>query len=189
MASADKPNPFSAPLEKGYTPAYARTRKLVFLAMLTSIAVVLHLVELSLPNPTPWLRLGLANIITLSVLAIYGLGEGLLVGMLRILLGSFISGNLLGPTFLLALSGGLGSILAMWLTLHTAGRYFSLVGVSLIGAYVHTLIQLGVAYWVLIRHVGIFSLLPIFLGMALITGFLNGLGALILTRHLWRLTQ
>jgi heptaprenyl diphosphate synthase len=187
MGSVAKPNSFSTPVE-GYTPVYARTRKLVFLAMLTSAAVVLHLVELGLPNPTPWLRLGLANIITLSVLASYGLGEGLMVGVLRIVLGSFIGGNLLAPTFLLSFCGGLSSILAMWFTITFAGRFFSLIGVSLIGAYTHTLTQLGVAYWVLIRHPGIFSLLPIFLGMALITGFLNGLGALILTRHLAKLT-
>jgi heptaprenyl diphosphate synthase len=189
MASAAKPDPLSPPAEGIYTPAYARIRKLVFLAMLTSVAVVLHLLELALPNPTPWLRLGLANIISLSVLAIYGLGEGLIVGGLRILLGSFISGNLFGPAFLLSLSGGLTSTLAMWLTLSVAGRYFSLIGVSLIGAYVHTLTQLGVAYGVLIQHLGIFLLLPIFLGMALITGFLNGLGALILTQHLSKLTR
>ncbi len=185
MASATNP----APVAGIYSPAYARTRKLVFLAMLTSLAVVLHLVELSLPNPTPWLRLGLANIIVLSVLAIYGLKEGLAVGGLRIVLGSFISGNLFGPTFILSISGGLSSILAMWLALFFAGRYFSLIGISLIGAYVHTLTQLWVAYLVLIKHIGIFSLLPVFLGVALITGFLNGLGAQILTRHLSKLTK
>lgn len=183
MALATNP----APVEGIYSPAYARTRKLVFLSMLTSLAVVLHLVERSIPNPTPWLRLGLANIIILSVLAIYGLKEGLVVGMLRIVLGSFISGNLFGPTFILSLSGGISSILAMWLTLIFFGRYFSLIGVSLIGAYVHTLTQLWVAYLVLIKHLGIFSLLPIFLVVALITGFLNGLGAQILTRHLSKL--
>ncbi len=189
MASVAKPDPDSGSVKGGYTSAYARTRKLVFLAMLTSVAVVLHLVELSLPNPTPWLRLGLANIIILSVLATYGLKEGLVVNVLRIVLGSFISGNLLGPTFILSLSGGLSSILAMWLTLSFAGRYFSLIGVSLIGAYTHTITQLGVAYWVLIKHYGIFYLLPVFLGVALLTGFLNGLGALVLTRQLARLTK
>jgi heptaprenyl diphosphate synthase len=147
------------------------------------------MLELSLPNPTPWLRLGLANIIILSVLATYGLKEGLVVNILRIVLGSFISGNLLGPAFLLGISGGFSSILAMWLALSLAGRYFSLIGVSLIGAYMHTITQLGVAYLVLIKHSGIFSLLPIFLGVAFITGLLNGLGAIILTRQLAQLTQ
>jgi heptaprenyl diphosphate synthase len=189
MVSAVKQNNILGQNGEGCLPAYARTRKLVFLAMLTSLAVVLHLLELALPNPTPWLRLGLANIITLSVLAVYGLGEGLLVGLLRIILGSFLGGNLLGPTFLLALSGGICSVLAMWLTIYLGGRYFSLIGVSLVGAYVHTLVQLEVAYWVLLKHAGIFSLLPVFMAVALVTGFLNGLGALILTRQILRVSQ
>jgi len=183
MASADKLRPFSAP-EGTYSSSYVRTRKMVFLALLTSLALVLHLVELALPNPTPWLRLGLANIITLTVLVIYGLGEGLIVGLVRIFLGSLISGQLFGPAFILSISGGTMSILAMWASYMIAGKYFSLIGLSLIGAYVHTLTQLGVAYMVLIQHREVFSLLPIFLTVALVSGFLNGLGATVLTRHL-----
>ncbi len=184
MPSAASPDKANNLKKQEYAADYLHTRKLVFLAMLASIALALHILELALPNPTPWLRLGLANIITLTILSIYGLKEALTVGIIRIVLGSFISGNLFGPAFLLGFSGGILSIFTMWLALFIAGRYLSLIGISLIGAYTHTLTQLALASFILIGHTGIFFLLPVFMIMALLTGLLNGVGALILTNHL-----
>ena len=165
-------------------PGYERTRKLVFLSLLTTFAVVLHLLELSLPNPTPWLRLGLANIVVLCALALFGFKEGVAVNFLRIVLGGFLGGTLFGPGFILSFCGGMLSVLAMGLALGCWGRFLSLVGVSLIGAYVHVITQLLVAYYLLIQHRGLFYLLPLFLLVSLLTGVVNGLGAEILSRHL-----
>ncbi|MBI5788332.1 MAG: Gx transporter family protein [Candidatus Schekmanbacteria bacterium] len=167
-----------------YPQSYIRTRKLMFLALLTTFALALHMLELSLPNPTPWLRLGLANIIILATLALFGFKAGLAVNFLRIILGAFLSGSIFSPAFLMSFGGGLSSVLVMGLTLKLGKNIFSLIGVSVIGAYVHILTQLWLAYWILIQHPGIFSLLPLFLVISLLTGLINGLGAEILKRQM-----
>jgi heptaprenyl diphosphate synthase len=148
--------------------------------------VALHTVEAGLPNPTPWLRLGLANIITLLALVMYGFKEGLAVNVLRIFIGSTISTGLFGPTFLMALSGGVTATVAMYLAWRYLGGFLSLIGISVIGAYIHTFAQVVVAYSVFIRHMEVFTLLPVLLTFAVITGFINGLATHILYHHLGR---
>lgn len=65
------------------------------LAVLVSIAVVIHTVEaaLPLPMPVPGVRLGLANMITLLTIVLYGARSGLLVAVLRSVIGSLIGGT------------------------------------------------------------------------------------------------
>ena len=72
-----------------------KTFHLTYIAILVTFAVVIHTVEaaLPLPMPVPGVRLGLANIITILTLILYGLRSALLVTVLRILLGSFFVGN------------------------------------------------------------------------------------------------
>ena len=168
---------------------FERTRRLVFLALLTAFAVALHTIETGLPNPTPWLRLGLANIITLLTLVIYGFRNGMMVCILRIFIGSIITTGLFGPAFFMSLSGGVASTVVMHLAWRRLGRFFSLIGVSVIGAYTHSFTQVVVAYFFFVRHREIFMLLPVFLVTAVVTGFVNGLGAHILYQHLKRITR
>ncbi len=179
---------FSNSAPKEIPASFLRTRKLAQMSMFTALAIVLHVLELSIPNPLPWLRLGLANIIILTILVLYGLWEGLTVNVFRIVLGGFITGTLFGPAFWLGISGGLVSTLAMWLAYVIAGRYMSPVGLSLVGSYTHTLTQLGVAYFLLIQHRGLFLLLPFFLTAALFSGFITGIAALVIIEHLRKLS-
>lgn len=173
----------------GMSETFEKTRRLAFLALLTAFAVTLHTIEAGLPNPTPWLRLGLANIITLLTLVIYGFRDGMTVCVLRIFIGSIITTGLFGPTFFMALSGGLVSTTVMHLAWRYLRKYFSLIGISVIGAYTHSFTQMTVAYFFFIHHQEIFMILPIFLITAVITGFINGLGTHILYHHLRRLTH
>ncbi|MEW6380341.1 MAG: Gx transporter family protein [bacterium] len=43
----------------------------------------------------PWLRLGLANIIIMVVIVLYGVKDGLLVSFLRAIVGSILIGTFL----------------------------------------------------------------------------------------------
>ncbi len=183
------PLPTSLSVSSPLPPTYVRTRKLVFLALLTTFAFAMHILEMSLPNPTPWLRLGLANIIILTTLVLFGFRAGVIVNLLRIMLGAFLSGSLFSPGFALSFSGGMLSVIVMGIAYKLWSEYFSLIGISLIGAYTHILTQLVVAYYLLIQHQGLFYLLPLFLIVSLVTGFINGLAAQVLTRHLRVLIQ
>ena len=155
-------------------------RKLVFLSLMTALAMVLQIMESILPNPAPWIRLGLANVIILIVLSLFGIKEGLMVTGLRVVLAATLLGTIFGPTFWLSLSGGISSTLAMGFLMSFFPAKFSLIGVSIIGAYVHNLVQLLVATLLIIRQSGLIYLLPILLFTALIAGFVTGVAASLL---------
>jgi len=134
------------------------------IALLVSLACVLQIAESLIPHPVPGLRLGLANIITLVALVNLGFGYALEITVLRTVLSSFIMGTFMSPGFILSFASGVMSTLTMgflyWLARATKQRLFSIVGISVAGALVHNIVQLGLAYFIMIRHAGIFVFLP-----------------------------
>ena len=84
-----------------------KARKLTELAMLTSLALIIFIVELQLPNPfpIPGVKLGLANIITVYAVYRYRAREAFLIVLIRILLGSFFSGNMMALMY--SMAGGM----------------------------------------------------------------------------------
>lgn len=70
-------------------------KHLVTLAMFTTMALVIFVVEAQIPVPVPipGIKLGLANIITLFVLQKYRVRDALAVLVLRIFLGSLFTGH------------------------------------------------------------------------------------------------
>lgn len=161
-----------------------RLRYKVYLSLLTSLAIVVHTLESSFPTPFPWLRFGLSNIITLAVIILFGLKAGITVTLLRIFIGSLLTGTFLTPTFFLAFSGGMASTVVLAFANRYFSSWFSIIGISIIGAYTHTFVQVLVAYFILIKHFQIFLLLPFFLTFSLFTGFVSGLGANYLIKYL-----
>lgn len=155
-------------------PASPHNRKLVVLAILVGLGVVLHRVEALLPLPSPWVKLGLANVITLVTMVYYGFSEAVIVTLLRIFLGGIFGGTFLGPTFFLSLVGGLAAVGVMGLV-HTLGqRWFSLVGVSVSAAYAHTTAIFLCVFLFFIPQKTFLQLLPVFLTFSLVTGILTG---------------
>lgn len=156
-------------------------RQIKKIALLVACAAVLQIAESLIPHPIPGVRLGLANMITLVALVQLGFRIAVEIAVLRTVVSSLILGTFLSPTFILSLSGALASTLVMSLfyRLSTAerGLPFSLIGISLIGASTHNLVQVGLVYLLLIQHSGIFLLLP-WLGIsAVIMGWINGVVA------------
>lgn len=121
-------------------------RKMAILSALLSISLVLAVVENMLgalvPLPIPGVKLGLANIISMFILSYFSLPAALVVALLRTFLASLFSGSL--GMFLFSAPGAVLSILAMAAAQRWV-RPLSLVGVSMIGACVHNLSQVGVA--------------------------------------------
>src|SRR5574343_173870 len=68
-------------------------------AWLATAAVGLSLVDAAIPSPLPGVKPGLANIVTLIVLARYGWGTAVWVSALRVLAGSLLLGFFLTPVF------------------------------------------------------------------------------------------
>lgn len=154
------------------------TRRLVILGLFVAIAGVLHAVEgwLPLPLPVPGAKLGLANVISLLVISLFGWRDALPVAVLRVFLGTLLGGAFLGPTFIMGMSGAVASVLGMACVYHYWRSTFSLVGISVIGAVLHNVAQITVAA-ALVDNVGLFWYLPYLLLFALPTGVGTGLVA------------
>ncbi len=159
-------------------------REMVYLSLLSTFAIVIHSLEMVFPSPLPWLRLGLANIMTLVTLILFGLKAGLFVTTIRVLVGSLLSGSFLNPGFFLSFSGGIMSTLAMGLMISIFRNAFGPIGISLIGAFTHNLTQIAMAYIMIVKRKEIFLLTPVILGFAIITGTFNGIASSLLSDHL-----
>jgi len=160
-----------------------KSRREVLLALFSALAIGVHTLEVLLPSPLPWLRLGLANILTLCALFLFGGRAAWMVTLTRIGMGGLLLGTFFSPTFFLALAGGVIATALMTFGRTIAGKHLGPVGISLLGAAGHVLGQLLVAGW-LLQHAGLWHLLPYLLLLAVATGTMNGLAADLLLERL-----
>ena len=153
-----------------------RRPEIFHIALLSAYAIGIHSIEALIPTPIPWLRFGFANIVTLTTLLLYGLKAGLTVTLIRVFVGSLITGTFLGPAFVLSLSGGVSSTLIMWVAKILFGRLLSPIGLSLIGALIHNIVQLFFAYLFFVRRIeAIIFISPLIILFGTMTGAFNGI--------------
>jgi len=148
------------------------------LGMLLGVALALYAVESALPSPFPFMRIGLANIATLLALVTLGFADALTVTVLRVIISSLVVGTFLGPGFGLAMAGGVAGALGMGLAVRYALPPLSIVGVSVVGAALHNMAQLGVLAGFYTGPGPALRLLPAALFVAAATGLATGLFAL-----------
>ncbi len=149
-------------------------RKVSLLSLMLALAITLNLAEVFL-LPTaviPGFKIGLANIISLIVLYIYGIKELWIVVLLRILLVAILSGSLLLPNFYMSFFAGIFSSLI--LMIFYSFKLFSLPALSILAAYIHVFIQMIVAS-IIIDSIAILLLSPYLLYLSMITGFVTGI--------------
>lgn len=153
-----------------------KTRRMVLLALFVAIASVLHVVEswMPLPLPVPGIKLGLANIISLIVIATFGWRDAMYVVIVRVFLASLFGGLFLGPSFAMSMSGAVFSTAAMAYAFLHWRFTFSLIGISIIGAAVHNVAQILVAACV-VSSVTLLWYLPYLILFALPTGVATGI--------------
>jgi uncharacterized membrane protein/energy-coupling factor transporter transmembrane protein EcfT len=148
------------------------------LSVLIATAAVFQLSESMLPYPIPGLRLGLANIISLIILFQFGYKPALVVTLLRTVVSSFIIGSFLSPGFVLSFTAGLASIsvaaFCLRLSAYIPFLQLSPLGVGIIGAFVHNMVQLLLAYVMFFNHPGIFVLVPWLTLGSVVLGALSG---------------
>lgn len=145
------------------------------IAWLTAAAVLIHIFESAIPTFFPGLKPGLANIVVITVLVIYGWRTAAWVSILRVLVGSLLLGTFLSPTFLMSLAGALASVGILWLASQLPGKGFSAIGYSLLAAMAHMSGQFVCAYLLFIPHAGLWHLYPILLTVAVVLGMINGI--------------
>lgn len=160
----------------------SRIKKLVFLGLLTSLAVIVYSIELQLPSLTslPGIKMGLSNMVSLSALILLGPKEAFSVLILRILLGSLLTGQV--SSMLFSLSGGILSNLGMILLYFLSKKQITLWILSMSGAILHSIGQLLVAF-IIVRTPSLILYLPLLLVSSLISGYFIGLGSHFIVKH------
>ncbi len=140
---------------------------------LLMLAVSMHVLEAGLPGLGPWLKPGLANVVTLITLVLLGPRAALTLAIARVCAGAMLIGTMLTPTFVMSLSGAVSAAIAMLIAWRLLPG-ISLIGVSLLGAMAHMLAQFAVVEALFIQQMALYYLLPPFLMVSCLTGWFNG---------------
>lgn len=156
-------------------------RTLTRLAVLIAIGSTLQIAESLIPKPLPWLRLGLANGVTLLVIARMGAAPALGVAAVRVVLGGLILGTFGGPAFALSAAGSGAAWLVMALAWRGLAPPLSLLGVSVLGSAAHVAGQLTALSLLLGLGRGVLALAPVLVATAVPLGLVTG--AVILAVH------
>ena len=140
--------------------------------MLTALAMIFGYVEVLIPFSfgIPGIKLGLANLVIVLALYMLPVSQALSIQVARIVLISFLFGNM--SMMLYSLAGGLLSFCVMSLLRRIQG--FSVIGVSIAGGVSHNIGQLIVAMLV-VKNLKLTYYLPALLIAGLVTGALIGL--------------
>ena len=86
-----------------------QSKKMMTMAIMVALGVILNRLEALLPLPSPWIKLVLANLMTLVALVFLGFKEAVFVTFLRVVIGSILGGTFLGSTFFLSLVGSIAA--------------------------------------------------------------------------------
>ena len=159
-------------------------RRLTELALLSSVALIIFVIELRIPNPfpIPGVKLGLANIVTVYAVFRYRPAETAMIVTVRLLLGAMFSGN---PSALLYSAAGAVCCLLGMLALRHILPEKQLWLCSVIGAMLHNIGQITAAV-ILMRSPGVIAYLPLLLVKGSLAGAFTGLCAQLLLNRIKR---
>ena len=166
------------------------TRKLVYLALLSAIALTIFMIEAQIPAlvPIPGIKLGLSNIVTVFTVFAIGPWEGAAVLFVRIFLGAVFAGNF--SSILYSGAGGLCAILVtMGLRRILTKKQLWVAGC--LGAMAHSVGQMAMAIFVT-GTPAIIIYLPIMVACSIVTGLFTGLCAQVLVNrrgNLWKISS
>jgi len=166
------------------------TKKITLTSMMVAIALVLNYIEMLIPINfgIPGVKIGLANIVSLTTLFILGPIPAISVQIGRILLGGLMFGS--GISILYSLSGGLLSISIMIAIYKFDRPKLSIIGISAIGAVFFNIGQLVIAT-LMIQSLNIVYYLPILIIFGAIMGVFVGIVSKYLVKALnsWKLVN
>lgn len=158
-----------------------KTKKVAFLGVLTSVALVLSYIEAILPPiwaAVPGIKMGFPNIVIIFLLYRFGVKEAATVSLIRLFIVALLFGNVM--TLAYSFAGAALSLLLM--ALCKKSDKLSVVGTSIVGGVAHNLGQILVAI-VLFDTVQIGYYMAVLAVTGTIAGVFIGLaGALLLKR-------
>ena len=158
------------------------TKRLTKLALLTTVALIIFVVEsyIPVPVPIPGIKLGLANIITVYAAFTMTAADAVLILVCRIVLGSLFTGTAVSMIYSL---GGGALCIAVTLLLSKILSDKQIWIASVCGAICHNIGQLVVAA-VVMGTLAVFAYLPALMISAVVTGAFTGFAAQALAARL-----
>ena len=155
-------------------------KRIAFMAVLTSAALIIFIVEAQIPPivPVPGVKLGLANIITLVAMYLLSRREAGLVLLMRILLGALFAGS--PSTLLFSAFGGLLAY-AVMCALKGPVPESRIWMISIVSAVTHNIGQIVICMLV-VKTPGILVYLPVLVISGIITGAFTGVAAMYLVK-------
>ena len=150
-------------------------RRLVFDALLTTVALTIFVIELNIPLSVgiPGVKLGLANIVTVIAVFLLGPADAALILYARILLGGIFTGQIMALWY--SLAGGTLCFLSM-LILRKLVTERQIWAASAFGAVFHNLGQILVAAAVTGTW-AVFWYLPVLMIAGILAGLFTGAAA------------
>ncbi len=151
----------------------SQTGKITKLALAVTLAAIIGYIESLFPIyflGIPGIKLGFANIVSLIILYEDSFRDALIVCVLRVVLVSFMFGNMYSLIY--SLTGGLLSIVIMNLLKKTS--LFTITGVSAAGGVVHNIGQMFVAI-VTVKQMKIIYYTPALSVTGVVTGVAVGI--------------
>lgn len=164
--------------------SFTKTKKIGAMSMFVAIGLVLQYIESRLSiSDIPGGKLGLANMVSIVNIFVFGGANALLISSLRSVLGCVIMGTISAVPY--SFLGAFFSVLAMWGTKKWFYPKVSMIGISVIGAVIHNLSQLFIASIVFSSQY-VFSYLPGFLILSVVSGTVTGYTAGVFSRRAFK---
>lgn len=159
-----------------------KTKRIVYLSLLAALAIVLHTIDHYLSAPLPLgVKLGLANIISLVAIEIYGTKEMFIINFFRVVISGLLTGSIMSYPFFMSCGGVfLSSIVLAFLKKLTT---LPMVSTSIIAAVFHNIGQILVLSFVLSSKAFI-SYVFIMLVSSIPTGIFTGMVAIEILKRL-----
>ncbi|HOD92368.1 MAG TPA: Gx transporter family protein [Clostridia bacterium] len=150
------------------------TKKLTISAIFTALAIAISIAESYIPYSAiaPGVKLGLANVIPMTLLYVLGPLYAISVQAVRIIVTGLLRGNLV--TFFFSFFGGMASTVLCALIKKQKIIEFSVIGLSVIGAVIHNTAQFFTAL-VILKNINILWYIAILAIFAVIAGVLTGI--------------
>ena len=158
------------------------TFKLTATAILSTMALITFLIESLFPAfIIPGARLGLANVFILLALILLGTKEACFVFLVKILLGSILSGNL--SSMMYSLPSGVASFILQAFLVKKCSNMFTLTAISAVSAVLNSVLQ-NVVYVIVTSTPSLFLYLPYLVLLGFIAGITVGITCYLIIKFL-----
>lgn len=146
------------------------SKKIAVTALFTAFSIVLSYIETLIPViGIPGVKLGLANLVIVVSLYLFGMKEAFIINCIRILLVGFMFSNLFSILYSLA-----GAVFSFAVMVAAKNMKLSMVTVGILGGVFHNIGQIIVAGFV-VETYSVYTYVPVLIISGIVTGTFIGI--------------